>query len=93
MVEMLSGMFEIQYAYLRSKIKRMFAIVDRYYATLHSNGADDIEIVKREFSGATKNFLEPEWSIGSNNTWKKILDENIPGKGAYMGLLDDDCII
>ena len=60
----------------------MFAIVDRFSAALHSCEMKDVERIKREFSMATKNFIESDWNISSN----------ISDKGAYMEFLNDDCI-
>ena len=93
MVETLSDMFEIQYAYLRSKMKRLFEIVHRIQGKLYGREYANIEEAKVEFANANKNYLEPEFKIRSNISWHKILDENIPGKGAYMSLLEDECIL
>ena len=93
MVELVSDLFEIQYSYLRSKMKRLRAILQKI--TLESYGPQTIDInaVKEEFAQANKNFLEPEWEIRNNISWHKILDENLPGKQAYMGVLEDECIL
>eukprot|EP00331_Platyophrya_macrostoma_P002944 CAMPEP_0176429350 /NCGR_PEP_ID=MMETSP0127-20121128/13665_1 /TAXON_ID=938130 /ORGANISM="Platyophrya macrostoma, Strain WH" /LENGTH=432 /DNA_ID=CAMNT_0017811151 /DNA_START=262 /DNA_END=1560 /DNA_ORIENTATION=- len=93
MIETLSDMFEIQYAYLRSKMKRLFAIVNKVQSKLYAREPLELEKAKEEFAKANKNFLEPEWPIRSNISWHKILDENLPGKEAYMGVLEDECII
>ena len=93
MVETLSDLFEIQYAYLRSKMKRLYAIVHKVQGNLYSRKPFDLEAAKEEFALANRNYLEPEWQIRSNVSWHKILDENIPGKAAYMGILEDECIL
>ena len=93
MVETLSDLYEIQNAYLRSKKKRLFAIIHKSTGKLFDRQAFNLEEAKAEFAKANRNFLEPEWQIRSNISWQKILDENIPGKQAYMGLLEDECIL
>lgn len=89
----LTDLFEIEYAYLRSKLKRIFAVVHDYMKNLASGEPFDLEAMKVEFATANKNFLEPGVKISANNSWHKILDENLPGKSAYMGYLEDECIL
>ncbi len=45
-----------------------------------------------EFARINTNYLEPEYQISKTNSWTLIMDENIKGKGAYMGILADECI-
>lgn len=92
MIEMLNDLLEIQYTYLRSKTKRLFAVIHKMLGVSSLGQTVEIGNIQDEFSRANKNFLEPEFAIGKNNTWQKLLDENISGKAAYMGLLEDECI-
>lgn len=91
-VETLKDMFEIQYAYLRSKTKRLLDIVHRMMGSLFQQKKFETAATKAEFSKANKNFLEPEWPIRENNTWSKIIDENLQGTAAYMNLIESECI-
>ena len=92
LIHLLKDKIEIEYAYLRSKMKRLYAVVEAYYMELHTVGAS-LQEAKSDFAKASTNRLEPEWNLRSNITWQKVLDESIPGKGAYMGLLKDECIL
>ena len=93
MITLLTDLFEIQYAYLRSKMKRLTKIAQEFSLKVFSNEKVDLEAERRRFDAANKNFLEPEFKIGVNNTWIKLYDENLPGKEAYLGHLEDECII
>jgi hypothetical protein len=94
LITMLTDMFEIQYAYLRSRWRRIQTFVEKFQKQIsdEGNASIDIKAWKKEFDYINKNRLEPEFTINENNTWQKILDKNIPGKDAYMGFLQEDCI-
>lgn len=93
MVDTLSDMFRIQYAYLRSKSKRMLEVIHKYLGDIYSGKKLDLKEARAEFDKANKNFLEPEFQYDeSSNTWHKIIDENKPGAKAYMGLISDECV-
>ena len=92
-IETLTDMFEIQYAYLRSKTNRLITIVHKVMDVLFQLKKYDIAAAKAEFFKANKNFLEPQYKISENNTWSKIVDENLQGTEAYMNLIDSECIL
>lgn len=48
---------------------------------------------KSEYQSIIKNYLEPEYQISKNNTFDLIMDENLHGKDAYFGLIDDHCVL
>jgi hypothetical protein len=93
MIKLISELLEIQYAYLRSKVKRLLAVLRKISRYSDAPQEFDMEVAKEEFSKANKNFLEPELQLRGNMSWYKIFDENIPGKGAYMEYLEDECIL
>jgi len=91
---MLTDMFEIQYAYLRSRWRRIQIFVQKFHKQISNEGTSsiDLKVWKAEFDYINQNRLEPEFTISENNTWQKIMDKNIPGKDAYMGFIQDECI-
>ena len=93
-IELLKEMLEIEYTYLRSKMKRLFGVVGKYFTQLHAKTEINITPEDKEaFVKATKNSLEPEFTLRSGMFWQKVLDESLPGKAAYMGLLEDECVL
>ena len=94
LTKMLTDMFEIQYAYLRSRWRRIQTFVQKFQNQVSEQGTSsiDIKVWKSEFDNINKNRLEPEFTISKDNSWQKILDKNIPGKDAYMGFLSEECI-
>ena len=93
MQETLVDLFEIQYAYLRSRLKRIFAVVSKYTAAVNSGRQFDLDDFRAEYAKANKNFLDGDYTIRANSSWHKILDENLPGEKAYMGNIDNECLI
>jgi len=94
LVTMLTDTFEIQYAYLRSRWRRIQTFVQKFHKQISTEGTSsiDLKVWKAEFDYINQNRLEPEFTISENNTWQKIMDKNIPGKDAYMGFIQDECI-
>ena len=91
---MLADMFEIQYAYLRSRWRRIQTFVEKFHRQVADEGTSsiDLKVWKSEFEYINQNRLEPEFIISERNSWQKIMDKNIPGKAAYMGFIQDECI-
>jgi len=90
--KMLQDMFEIQYAYLRSRWSRIQKLVKKYHEMLADKNKDGLVSFQEEFARINTNYLEPEYQISKTNSWTLIMDENIKGKAAYMGILPDECI-
>lgn len=89
---LLKDMFEIQFAYLRSRWTRIHKLMRTYHDTVLTNHTVDLTQWKDKFNQINTNYLEPEYKIKETNTWQLILDENIGGKAAYLGHLRDECI-
>lgn len=103
MNQMLKDMFEIQYAYLRSRIKRTHEFINGTanplfeYENKLSKGEKaqkpviDWKTLKKQFAKINKNYLEPEYKISKENSFSLVFDENLEGKNAYFGNIDDTC--
>jgi len=94
LTKMLTDMFEIQYAYLRSRWRRIQTFVAKFQTQASEQGTSsmDIKVWKSEFDNINRNRLEPEFTISQDNTWHKIIDKNLPGKDAYLGFIPEECI-
>ena len=93
LTKMLKDMFEIQFAYFRSRWRRTQKFVERFHESLKQNKKiSDIAVWRAEYEEIIKNRLEPEFDINENNSWQLILNKNIPGKDAYLGFFNEECI-
>jgi len=84
-------MFEIQFSYLRSRMKRVHMFMKRFHEETE-NQKIDWNYWSQEFAIINKNKLEKEYEIGPHIVFQKIMDKNLPDKEAYLGLLNPDCI-
>jgi len=89
---MLSNMFEIQHAYFKSRMKRVFAFVKNMQERAKIEPDLDYEQLRKEFDLININKLEPEFKISPNNSFTLIMDKNIEGAGAYIGHLKEECV-
>ena len=95
---MILDMFEIVHAQLKSRLKRTI----KYINWLDQSGLltrdDDgkvkiskLEQRKQEFADITKNYLDEEFEIRSDNGWVKIIDENKDGLDRYNYMFGIEC--
>ena len=95
---MILDMFEIVHAQLKSRLKRTI----KYINWLDQSGLltrdDDgkvkiskLEQRKQEFADITKNYLDEEFEIRSDNGWVKIIDENKEGLDRYNYMFGIEC--
>lgn len=92
MTTMLANMFEVQYAYLRSRMKRIQAFMAKIHSMILSGSDLDYRDLKKEFQELNKNKLEPELNLRQDMSWVKVMDKNYEGEKAYMNLIEPDCI-
>ena len=92
LVQMLEDMFKIEYAYLRSRWRRIQQFAKEYYNEQLTQKKSDAEYWKRSLEKALVNQLESEYSSSVGGTWEKILDENIEGAKKYYGFLEEECM-
>jgi len=99
-IKMLQDHYEIMYGYLRSRMKRVVSFLNQLSAVVPKNkilvGEETLpgfETIKKQFDKINKNYLEPEFEPSAGNRFVKVIDENLPGKEAYFGLVDEEeCI-
>ena len=89
---MLKDMFEIQYAYYRSRMSRVLPIIERMQKEFEKTDEVDVASYRAEYAMANKNYLEPQYEISKNNTFSLIMDENLYGAEAYFGFISSDCV-
>jgi hypothetical protein len=92
LVRMLKDLFEIQYNLYRSRMKRVLAVIKKMNADATEVGTIDYESFRQQYADAARNRFEPEYLISPDNTFKLIMDENLEGYDAYMGILDEECV-
>ena len=90
---MLKDMFEIEYALLRSRTKRIMDLIKVYKQIPSKTEADTQKFVER-YAFLNKNSFELEYQPSPTNSWHKIIDRMTIAdkKDQYMGLIHDDCI-
>ena len=93
---MLKDMFNIEYAFLRSRTKRLKNWAKKYHENrLAGNSTISDEEFKREFRGANKNWLEGYADLKElkNNTFTKIIDMGLGSnsKEAFNNMFENDC--
>jgi len=93
LIKMLRDLFEIQYAYYRSRMTRFMDIIRRMQGETQNTRNVDYTRWRIEYAEAAKNRLEPGYSLSKNNGFVKIMDENLSGPEAYFGNLADECVI
>ena len=85
---------EIQFALLRSRVKRLRRFVQRaaHEYRLKGEGWDE-DGLRRLFKEANKEGFEPEFEISHTNTWEKIIDlsQGSNEEQGYLGNLDHSC--
>lgn len=97
--KMIIDHFEIVTGLLRSRTKRIIEYVnnlilegqawkisrDRAYII-------DLETKQKEFKEVSKNYFEPEFMPSKENSFVKIIDENLSGPERYFGLIEEECL-
>jgi len=99
MITMIKDHFEIVKGLLRSRSKRIIIyvnnVVKEMKALKKKKGKYEfvnLEKKQEEFKEVIRNRFEPEFEPLANNTWYKIIDENLNGTQRYMGLIEEKCI-
>jgi hypothetical protein len=78
LVKMLTDLFEIEYAFLRSRWSRIQNFMKKYYAeTLSEGHLLDSKKWEKDLKTALQNQIEPKFELKPNNTWVKIIDKNL----------------
>jgi len=93
--KMLSDLFELQYAFYRSRMARVMDLMRKIQSS--ANQKDDKKMLqewKAQYKNASFNRLEPQFitMISKMNQWKVITTERLKGAKAYLGLLPEKCL-
>jgi len=93
LTKMLTDVFEIQYAYFRSRMTRAFKFIKEMKLEAEKNPAINYDEWKDKFDKTVDtNHLESQFQIPQDNSFTLIIDKNLQGSKAYFGNLGDDCI-
>jgi len=90
--DVLMGLFDINYAYYRSRMKRVLNVISSIQKDFEQSHVVDYNKYREEYQKAVQNRLEPEYQISSSNTWTLVMDESLSGSQAYMGYISEECL-
>ena len=85
--------FDIMYAYYKSRMKRVLLLINKMKQAVRNNNPGNIKDWQEEYQKAMTNRLEPEFQLKKTNSFKLIMDENLPGAKAYFGLISEECVL
>jgi len=95
---MLKDMFNIEYSYLRSRVKRLRTWSKKYHENrlTDKNSTINDEEFRKEFREINKNKFEFGYGDGKemkNNTFTKIIDMGLGSnsKDAFNNMFENDC--
>ena len=83
---MLKDMFEIEYAYLRSRVKRISSFVKSLKGKKLGKA-----VITKKFKKMNRNTLEKGFEIPAKSSFSKIIDLNLKGNDAFDNLIDRKC--
>ena len=92
LIKMLTDLFEIQYGYYRSRMRRVLDLITKISKNSQKTGSINYKRYKIEFRNAMKNRFEPQYNISANNSFEMIMDMNLSGPEAYNFNLAPECI-
>jgi len=100
MVKMLKDHYELMYAYLKSRMRRVINFVNQLIMELPPQGIlvtglrdmGGYSEIKRQFDKINTNYLDGSEKVKASNEFMKIVDENFEGTERYQGLLTQECI-
>lgn len=93
LIKMLNDMIEIELAYYRSRMKRVFNLLDHIVRNSPDPTTTNIYRPYQDaFKLAYKNKLEPEYQISPENSFVLIMDKNLEGAAAYKGHITPECV-
>jgi len=100
LVKMLSDHFNLMFAYLRSRMKRIILYVNQLNREIPEQNIypdsvviPDLERRKAEFADLSKNYLDPDFAPGPENGFVKVIDDNLRGTERYQGLIAKECLV
>lgn len=93
MIKMLLDMFEIQFAYYRSRMLRTFRLISKFNEDVSQDKDIDYLEYKKKYIIASLNRLEPEFQLSPNNTFVPIIDMNrkVKGENPFFDYIPKEC--
>ena len=90
--QLFKDMMEIQYAYLRSRIRRIRTLLPKIHGTIAKTQEIQFSSLKRQFEKLNINSeIDREFQISSKNAFEIIYDESLDKNIGY-GYVNDDCL-
>ncbi len=89
---MLRDMFEIQFAIYRSRMERVAEVIGKMMETHDKGEVMDFDFWRKEYKSASRNRIDEKFQVSQENTWIKIMDENLEGSEAYFAHIREECI-
>ncbi|CAD8156648.1 unnamed protein product [Paramecium pentaurelia] len=86
--KMLEDHFELQYAYIKSKLYRL----SQFGKTLMKNNTKSILNQSKQVEELLRDKLESQFELSKENLYVKIMDEGQPGTQAYTNLISKECL-
>lgn len=90
--EIWTDRIKIMMAYYRSRMERVFKVLEGIQQNYRETGLFEIGKWREEYKKANINKLEPKYEYLAKNSFDLIIDENLPPKQAYFGNLDEECV-
>lgn len=93
LIKMLKDIYEIQYAFYKSRMLRVVKLIKQMELEGLVEGTINYTKWRPEYIEASRNRLEPQFELSSDNSFHLIMDLNKDKSEAYFGNLKDECII
>ena len=95
LVKMLKEMFDIMYAFLRSRMKRIIQLINKVSKDMPMDFEFPPEMyssIKVGFDAVNINYLDEDFMPSNDNEFQKIIDENFNGFARYSKIIPDECL-
>ena len=90
--QLFKDLMEIQYAYLRNRIRRIRTLLPKIHSTIAQTQAINFNILKKQFEKLNKNNdIAKEFKISTHNSFEIIYDGSL-NKNAGFGYVSDECL-
>lgn len=86
---MLEDHFELHFAYIRSKMRRL----QRFFRKLSKRQDKSVAAHEYEILEILEDKLEPEFDLSKDNLYVKIMDEGLDFPESYSNLIQKDCLV
>jgi len=87
--KMLADMFDIQFAYYRSRMARLVHFIQNIQQN-EFNEETGNDFLRERYKEVIRNRIDPAFQPSKNNSWELIIDSNM-GKDQFFGLISSEC--